>query len=115
MPTVDELATSLRERLELRGTRKSYREACEYMQRVHITPHLGDRKITDITTADVEGFGDGHSSKTASHRRVSATSSASSTVCSSTASTAAVCARTQHAALRSQGADEPVPTPTFSS
>jgi hypothetical protein len=41
VPTVDELATSLRERLELRGTRKSYREACEYMQRVHIAPHLG--------------------------------------------------------------------------
>ena len=57
VPTVDELATSLRERLELRGTRKSYREACEYMQRVHIAPHLGDRKITDVSTADVEAFG----------------------------------------------------------
>jgi integrase len=57
VPTLDEITTSLRERLELRGTRKSYREACEYMQRVHITPHLGDRKITDIDTADVEAFG----------------------------------------------------------
>jgi integrase len=57
VPTLDELTTSLRECLELRGTRKSYREACEYMQRVHITPHLGDRKVTDVSTADVEAFG----------------------------------------------------------
>jgi integrase len=57
VPTVDEVATSLRARLELRGTRKSYREACEYMQRVHIGPHLGDRKITDVGTAEVEALG----------------------------------------------------------
>jgi len=56
-PTIDEIATSLRERLELRGARKSYSEACEYMQRVHISPHLGERKITDISTADVEALG----------------------------------------------------------
>lgn len=57
IPTVDEMASSLRERLQLRGTRKSYREACEYMQRVHISPHLGDRKIVDVDTADVEALG----------------------------------------------------------
>lgn len=57
IPTVDEVATSLRERVELRGSRKSYRETCEYMQRVHITPHIGGRKITDISTADVEALG----------------------------------------------------------
>src|SRR5664280_1306963 len=57
VPSVDELATSLRERLELRGTRKSYRESCEYMQRVHIAPHLGERKVTDVDTADVEALG----------------------------------------------------------
>jgi len=57
IPSVDEVATSLRERLELRGRRKSYRETCEYMQRVHITPHIGDRKVTDIDTRDVEALG----------------------------------------------------------
>lgn len=56
-PTIDELATSLRQRLELRGARKSYGEACEYMQRVHIGPHLGERRVTDVSTADVETFG----------------------------------------------------------
>jgi integrase len=55
--TVDEMATSLRERLELRGVRKSYRETCEYMQRVHIRPLLGERKAVDVETADVETFG----------------------------------------------------------
>jgi integrase len=57
VPSVDDLTTSLRERLELRGSRKSYREACEYMQRVHIEPHLGDRKATEVATADVEALG----------------------------------------------------------
>ncbi|MHB8492593.1 MAG: phage integrase central domain-containing protein, partial [Solirubrobacteraceae bacterium] len=56
-PTVDEVASSLRERLELRGARKSYREACEYMQRVHIRPHLGERPVREVATADVERFG----------------------------------------------------------
>jgi integrase len=44
-------------RLELHGARKSYREACECIQRVHIRPHLGERKITDVSTADVEELG----------------------------------------------------------
>jgi integrase len=57
VPTVDEMARSLRERLELRGVRKSYRETCEYMQRVHIGPLLGDRKATDVDRGDVEAFG----------------------------------------------------------
>jgi integrase len=55
--TVEEITTSLRERIELRGASKSYIEACEYMQRVHIGPHLGARKMNDIDTADVEAFG----------------------------------------------------------
>jgi integrase len=58
-PTVDEIATSLRERLELRGARKSYRESCEYMQRVHIAPHMGERKGVDISTSDVEALARG--------------------------------------------------------
>jgi hypothetical protein len=37
--------------------RKSYSEACEYMQRAHIAPLLGDRKPTDVDTSDVEAFG----------------------------------------------------------
>jgi integrase len=57
VPTVDEMARSLRERLELRGVRKSYRETCEYMQRVHIEPLLGDRKAIDVDRGDVEAFG----------------------------------------------------------
>ena len=55
--TVDEMATSLRERLELRGVRKSYREACEYMQRVHVGPLLGERMAVEVDRGDVEAFG----------------------------------------------------------
>ncbi len=56
VPTVDAVADSLRERLVLRGRRTSYRENCEYMQRVHISPTMGERKITDVTRHDVEAF-----------------------------------------------------------
>jgi integrase len=56
-PTVDELASSLRERLELRGVRTSYRATCEYMQRVHVRPLLGDRKAHEVDRADIEAFG----------------------------------------------------------
>jgi integrase len=56
VPTVDEVADSLRERLELRGRRKTYRENCEYMQRVHISPLMGERKITDVDRGDVEAL-----------------------------------------------------------
>lgn len=56
VPTVDAVADSLRERLELRGRRTSYRENCEYMQRVHISPFMGERKITDIERRDVEAL-----------------------------------------------------------
>lgn len=54
VPTVDEVIDSLRDRLELRGASKSYRENCEYMQRVHISPALGSREAADVSTADVE-------------------------------------------------------------
>jgi integrase len=56
VPSVDEAATSLRQRLELRGTSKSYRENCEYMQRVHIAPSIGDRRVTDVGRGDVEAL-----------------------------------------------------------
>jgi site-specific recombinase XerC len=54
VPTVDEVIDSLRGRLELRGASKSYRENCEYMQRVHISPALGSRQAANVSTADVE-------------------------------------------------------------
>jgi integrase len=54
--TVDTVANSLRERLELRGRSKSYRENCEYMQRVHISPFMGERRATEITTDDIEAL-----------------------------------------------------------
>jgi integrase len=56
-PTVDDLATSLRERLELRGLRKSYLETCEYMHRVHVQPLIGDRRASEVQRGDVEAFG----------------------------------------------------------
>jgi integrase len=55
-PTVDDVADSLRELLELRGRRRTYRDNCEYMQRVHISSFMGERKITDIARHDVEAL-----------------------------------------------------------
>jgi integrase len=56
VPSVNEVADSLRELLELRGRRRSYRENCEYMQRVHIAPFMGERKISDVQRGDVEAL-----------------------------------------------------------
>jgi integrase len=56
-PTIDELAASFRERLELRGVRKSYLENCEYMQRVHVRPLVGERRASEVQRGDVEAFG----------------------------------------------------------
>ncbi len=54
--TVDDAANALRDRLELQGARKSYRQNCESMQRVHISPAMGSRWVTEVTTADVEAL-----------------------------------------------------------
>jgi integrase len=54
IPTVDAVADSLRQKLALRGARRSYRENCASMQRVHVSPRLGAVRVTDVTTADVE-------------------------------------------------------------
>ena len=54
VPTVDEVADSLRQDLRLSGARRSYLEGCESMQRVHISPGLGALAISDVTTAHVE-------------------------------------------------------------
>ena len=40
--TVDDVADELRDRLLLEGARLSYRQNCESMQRVHISPALPD-------------------------------------------------------------------------
>ena len=52
--TVDQVADRLRERIAIEGARLSYRQNCESMQRVHISPALGKRKVAAVTTEDVE-------------------------------------------------------------
>ncbi len=52
--TVGEAADSLRRQLALQGSRRSYLEGCESMQRVHIAPRLADRPLDKVTTAHVE-------------------------------------------------------------
>ncbi len=44
-PTVDDAASSLRRRLQIEGARASYLENCESMQRVHISPRIGTRRL----------------------------------------------------------------------
>ncbi len=56
VPTLDEVTDSLRRSLAIGGARRSYREGCESMQRVHISPALGDRKVTEVKTADVDSL-----------------------------------------------------------
>ena len=56
VPTVDDIATALRQRLNIRGARKSYRESVENIQRVHIRPRLGERPITEVTVAELEAM-----------------------------------------------------------
>lgn len=54
IPTVDEVTDSLRQKLSLRGARRSYLDGCESMQRIHISPRFGDTAVSDVTTARVE-------------------------------------------------------------
>jgi len=55
--TVDDVADELRERLAIEGARLSYRQNCESMQRIHISPALGKRRIETVTRQDVERLG----------------------------------------------------------
>ena len=55
--TVDDVADELRERLAIEGARLSYRQNTESMQRVHISPVLGTRRIDAVTRQDVERLG----------------------------------------------------------
>jgi hypothetical protein len=52
--TVDQVADRLRERIAIEGARKSYRQSCESMRRVHVSPVLGKRKVAEVSTEDVE-------------------------------------------------------------
>jgi integrase len=52
--TVDQAAERLRERIAIEGARLSYRQNCESMQRVHISPAMGKQKVAAVTTRDVE-------------------------------------------------------------
>jgi integrase len=52
--TLDEVIDSLRRRLAVEGARRSYLQNCESMQRVHISPRLGDKPVDRVTIADVE-------------------------------------------------------------
>jgi integrase-like protein len=56
-PTVDEVATALRERREIEGIRPSARRNLESMQRVYIQPLLGKRPIDAVRQSDVERLG----------------------------------------------------------
>jgi integrase len=52
--TLDDAADSLRQKQVIEGARKSYKENCESMQRVHISPALGRKPVDRVTTAQVE-------------------------------------------------------------
>jgi integrase len=54
VPSVDEIGDALRQKLRLRGARRSYLEGCESMQRVHISPRLGAKPVSEIRTAHIE-------------------------------------------------------------
>jgi integrase len=67
--TVEDAAESLRRKLGMQGSRKSYLENCESMQRVHIVPRLDNAPVSKIARKDVEAlaegmFKDGRSPKT---------------------------------------------------
>ena len=51
---MDEVADELRGRLAIEGARLSYRQNCESMQRTHISPAIGKRRVAGVTRADVE-------------------------------------------------------------
>ena len=48
--TVDDVADELRERLAIEGARLSYRQNCESMQRIHISP-ASSRTHTSVSRA----------------------------------------------------------------
>jgi integrase len=57
--TMDEAGDSLRRKLAMEGSRKSYLEGCESMQRVHIVPRLDNAYVDRVTRKDVEALAAG--------------------------------------------------------
>jgi hypothetical protein len=57
LPTVDDAVDQFRERLAIQGARLSYLQNCESMQRIHISPAVGGRRIDSVTRQDVERLG----------------------------------------------------------
>jgi integrase len=67
--TVQDAGDSLRRKLAMKGSRKSYLEGCESMQRVHIVPGLDNAPVRAVTRQYVEALAekmlrDGKSPKT---------------------------------------------------
>lgn len=113
--TLAEAATDLRRRLTLEGARKSYRQNCESMQRVHLDPRLGPRRLQRITSRDVEDLASAMIDSGRSPKTVRNVLS-SSTRCSSTRSSEGGPWTTRSAVRRGRNADGPVtPTPTCGS
>lgn len=54
--TLEDAADSLRRKLAMQGSRKSYLEGCESMQRVHIVPGLQNARVAAVQRADVEAL-----------------------------------------------------------
>lgn len=54
--TLLDASAALRRRLALEGARTSYLQNCESMERVHLAPTLGDRRLETIKRADVEAL-----------------------------------------------------------
>src|SRR5262249_49931004 len=53
-PTVDEVANEVRDRLQIEGARLSYLQNVESMQRAHISPAFGKRRVDQVSTRDIE-------------------------------------------------------------
>jgi integrase len=67
--TVEDAGDSLRRKLAMQGSRKSYLEGCESMQRVHIVPGLQNAPVGAVERKDVESLAEamlkaGRSTKT---------------------------------------------------
>ena len=53
--TVDDAADAFRDRLVERGRQLSYRQNCESMQRIHVSPALGKRRVDAVSPRTSSG------------------------------------------------------------
>ncbi|HEY4347069.1 MAG TPA: hypothetical protein VGM80_05725 [Gaiellaceae bacterium] len=53
-PTVDEVVDEMRDRIAIEGARLSYRQNCAAMQRVHVSPAIGTRRVESVTRQGIE-------------------------------------------------------------